>query len=89
MCMTTDLVVRAAPPRAFEALLARPENREIAVAIAAPLAPPENTLVEDPNLRILGLSPRGMLHVCILALAAFAAIGGTILWRMAMKDKRE
>jgi len=46
-------------------------------------------LKEDPNLRILGMSPRQMLHAGIAAIVLFNIVGGFVLWRVVRRSSEQ
>lgn len=52
-----------------------------------PVAP--QVLAEDPNMRMLGLSPMQMLYAGIGAIIVFNMVGWLFLWRAIAKERRE
>lgn len=61
-----------------------------AQATSAPAAGSSNiVLVEDPTLRIWGMSPRQLLHVSIAAIVVFNILGWTVLIYLIRRTKKQ
>ncbi|MFB3891637.1 MAG: hypothetical protein ACE15C_06390 [Phycisphaerae bacterium] len=91
MCITADLRVRAIPHAEFRRMLAQPYNHQFAAAMAPPPAKQTTTnlQVENPNLRILGMSPKQLVWASTAAITAFCALGIWLLIRAARRERRQ
>ena len=61
-----------------------------AQATSAPAAGSSNiVLIEDPTLRIWGMSPRQLLHVSIAAIVVFNILGWAVLIYMIRRTRKQ
>jgi hypothetical protein len=83
--------VRAVPHGEFARMLAQPYNHQFATALAPPPEKPSSTvrLEVEPNLRMLGLSPRQLLYASTAAILVFIGICSIFLVRAIRQASRE
>lgn len=90
MCITQDLVVRALPHAEFATMMAEPQNKVLADFLMPPPAKPKPLKnPEEPNRRILGLSPKDLLWVAAGAILVLNIVGLGILRSKIRKTRRE